>query len=217
MSDEIQHRDDLVAAAHMVHARGLSHGTTGNISCRSGEHLLVTPTNSSMADVAAEQLALVDLSGVALTDRKPSKEAPLHAAIYRRRPDVHAIVHTHSLHATAVACLANIDTDDALPALTAYYAMRVDRLPVVGFFPPGDHGLADAVGEFAAQSTTLLLRNHGVVVGADNLSRAVDIAEEIEQTARLHLLLTGQEPALLSDAQRDALRSRNPMRRKETP
>lgn len=188
---ESSHRREMVQAARDITARGMTHGTTGNISRRTGSRILVTPTGSSMAHVTAEQLSLTDETGAPVTEIAPSKEARFHAAMYRARPDVQAIVHTHSLHATAVSCLADIDMADALPALTAYYAMRVERLPVVPFFPPGDADLAQAVGTAAIDSPTLLLRNHGLLVGAASLSKAIEIAEEIEQTARTYLLLSG--------------------------
>lgn len=205
MNTEKDLRAELVAAARATVASGLSHGTTGNLSVRSGEDFLITPTNSSMAGVTAEELSVVAMDGTPLTAANPSKEAPLHAAIYQNRPDVQVVLHTHSVYATAVACLEGLDMADALPVITAYYAMRVERLPVVGYFPPGDDDLAVATGEMAMRHSTMLLRNHGVVVAADTLAQAISIAEEIEQTARLYLLLSGRPLAVLSAEERARL------------
>ena len=204
-AEERRAREDLVAAARSVADRGLSHGTTGNVSVRLAEHILVTPTRSSLATVEAEDLAMIDLDGRPLSEAQPSKEAFLHAAVYRNRPEARAIVHTHSLHATALSCLADLDPRDALPPLTAYYAMRVAALPLVDYCAPGDTRLADLAGQTARDNAAMLLRNHGPVVAAASLSAGVDTAEEIEHTARLFLLLHGQRLAPLEDHERSRL------------
>lgn len=209
MSAEEVLRQELVAAARAVASRGLSHGTTGNVSVRVGDQILVTPTRSSLATVAPEELALLDLDGNALTDAAPSKEAFLHAAIYRSRPKARAIVHTHSLYATAVSCLSGLDPADALPPLTAYYGMRVAALPLVDYCAPGDQRLADLAGDVAQANAAMLLRNHGPVVAETSLAGAVDVAEEIEQMARIFLLLQGQETAPLPEDERARLYARN--------
>lgn len=207
---EQQARSDLATAAHTVARRGLSHGTTGNVSTRCGERFLVTPTRCSLETVLPEELALVDLGGQPSPGGAlPSKEAYLHAAIYRNRPEAQAIVHTHSLHATAVSCLVDLDPADALPPLTAYYAMRVGALPLVDYCPPGDQRLAALAGEVAVSNAAMLLRNHGPVVAAGTLEAAVDSAEEIEHTAHLLLLLTGQVLAPLGHAERTRLYRQN--------
>lgn len=208
MQTELDARDSLVAAARAVFARKLSHGSTGNVSVRFGESVIVTPTRSSMSTVEPGELAVVDAGGASLGGPKPSKETPLHLAVYRQRPDIGAVVHTHSTYATAVSCLADIDPADALPALTAYYAMRVARLPVVDYCPPGDSRLAQQVGALAPAHDAMLLRNHGVVVAAATLGDAVDIAEEIERTAEIFLLLAGRRTSPLSEEERTRLVTR---------
>lgn len=201
-------RSNLVATARAVFARGLSHGSTGNVSVRFGKTIMVTPTRSSMATVAPGELAVVDSGGATLGSAAPSKETPLHLAIYRRRPDIGAVVHTHSTYATAVSCLADIDPADVLPALTAYYAMRVKTLPLVGYSPPGDGRLAQQVGVLANDHDTMLLRNHGVVATAATLSGALEIAEEIERTAEIYLLLAGRKTSPISEEERSQLVTR---------
>lgn len=208
MTTEEAARAELISAARAVAARGLSHGSTGNVSIRVDDRILVTPTRSSLATVTAEELALTDLDGTAQTGAAPSKEAFLHAAIYRNRPPARAIVHTHSLHATAVSCLADLDPADALPPLTAYYAMRVEALPLVDYCAPGDRRLADLAGAAAQTNAALLLRNHGPVVAAGSATNAVDVIEEIEQMAKIVLLLQGRQTQPLSAAERARLYAR---------
>lgn len=198
-------REDLVLAARAVKERGLSHGTTGNVSVRVDDRVVITPTACDLATVRPEELAVVDLDGQPLNEVVPSKEAFLHLAVYRNRPGAGAIVHTHSLHATAVACLADLDVRDALPALTAYYAMRVEALPVVEYCAPGDRRLADLAGTVARSNAAMLLRNHGPVVAAASVRAALDVAEEIEQTAQLYLMLQHRSVAALDTAERRRL------------
>ena len=208
-------RQTLAAAARSIASRGLSHGSTGNVSLRCGDHILVTPTNSSLGTIEPDGLAIVDLDGNAVSAEQPSKEAVLHAAVYRARPDARAIVHTHSLYATAVSTLAGLDSRDALPALTAYYAMRVRALPLVDYFAPGDRRLADMAGETAREHPAMLLRNHGPVVADRDLGSAVEIAEEIEQTSQMFLLLHGRETVSLGEADRAELYVRARTRERE--
>nr|WP_274636924.1 3-oxo-tetronate 4-phosphate decarboxylase [Microbacterium bovistercoris] len=184
-------RHAIVAAAHSAFARGLTHGSTGNISARVGARVLVTPTGSSLGTVGVDDLSVTDLDGRHLDGPKPSKEAFLHTAILRARPDARAVVHTHSTHAAAVSCLADLDPDDVLPAVTAYYVMRVGRMPLIPYFPPGDRRLGEAAERLAPEHHALLLANHGPVVAGASVAAAMDAAEEIEQTARLFFLLQG--------------------------
>lgn len=201
--------EELVRAARAVAQRHLSHGTTGNVSLRHEDSIVITPTRCELSSVRPDELAVLDLDGQPRTENVASKEAFLHTAVYRSRPEARAIVHTHSLHATAVACLADLDPQDALPPLTAYYAMRVEALPLVDYCAPGDQRLADLAGKVAATNAAMLLRNHGPVVAADTPAAAVDVAEEIEQTARLFLLLRGQELSPLTDDERRRLFTRS--------
>jgi ribulose-5-phosphate 4-epimerase/fuculose-1-phosphate aldolase len=144
--------------------RRLTHGRTGNLSARVGDGFLITPTGGSLGTVTPGDLALVDLQGRHLDGPRPSKEAFLHAALYRARPDAGAVVHLHSTHAVAVSCHDGLDPDDVLPPLTAYYVM-------------------------ARTAHALLLANHGPIAAGASLAAAADTIEELEETARLWLLL----------------------------
>lgn len=198
-------REQLVDAARQVASKGLSHGTTGNVSLRFEDRILLTPTGGSLATVEPHELAAIDDQGNVLSPERPTKEAFFHLAVYNSRPEARAIVHTHSLHATAVSCKAGLDERDALPPMTAYYAMKVRALPLVSYYPPGDKALADEVGRIAQDDSVMLLRNHGPVIASSKIDTAVAIAEELEQTARLYLLLAGQELSPLSPEERERL------------
>ncbi|GAA1680493.1 aldolase [Glycomyces endophyticus] len=198
--------DQIVAAARSLFSRGLTHGSTGNLSVRTADGILITPTGSSLGTVTAADLSLIDVSGAYLDGPKPSKEAFLHAAVLRARPGDHAVAHTHSTHAAAVSCMDGLDPDDALPPLTAYYAMRIGRLPLLPYHAPGDAALEALAEATAREGHAMLLRNHGPVVSGRTLAAAVDAVEELEETAKLHLLLRGTATRPLTAAQAAALR-----------
>jgi 3-dehydro-4-phosphotetronate decarboxylase len=197
--------ENLCETADSFYQRGSAFGSTGNISVRAGERVWITPTGKSLKGLSPEQLACVNLKGESLNENRPSKEFPFHLAIYTRRADVRAVVHLHTLYSVALSCLDSFDTEDPLPPLTPYYFMRVAPLAVLPYFRPGSSGLADAVGEAAPRHNCLLLRNHGVVCAGATLSEAVDRAEELEQTARLHFLLRGERVRLLTPEQVEEL------------
>lgn len=199
-------RAAVIRAARSLFDRGLTHGSTGNISLRTDDGIVVTPTGSSLGTVTAEQLSLIDDSGAHLAGPRPSKEAFLHAAVLRARPSARAVVHTHSTHAAAVSCLRDVDHDDVLPPLTAYFAMRVGRLPLLPYHAPGDDALEAVAEATAREHHALLLRNHGPVVAGVTLSAAMDALEELEETAKLFLLLRGMPTRPLSVAEIEALR-----------
>jgi ribulose-5-phosphate 4-epimerase/fuculose-1-phosphate aldolase len=191
-------------------ARGLTFGSSGNMSVRSDDGWLMTPTNVALDRLDPARLSRLDPDGRHLSGDAPTKEAMLHLAMYRERPNAHAVVHLHSTHSVAVSALADIDPEDVLPPITAYYVMRVGRLPLIPYYPPGDAGLADAVGRKAATHSAVLLANHGPVVAGGSLEAAVGAIEELEETAKLHLLLQGRRTRFLNPEQVAALRARFP-------
>ena len=119
-------------------------------------------------------------------------------------------MHLHSTHSVAVSCLHGVDVHDCLPPLTAYYVMRVGRLPLVPYHPPGDAGLAATVERLADAHHAVLLANHGPVVAGTSLEAAMYATEELEETARLFLLLRGSATRPLSAEQVEELRVRFP-------
>lgn len=198
-------RDQIVELGASLFARRLTFGRTGNLSVRVGEQILLTPTGASLG--ALDALAVIDTSGQHLDGPKPSKEAFLHAAVYRARPDAGAVVHLHSTYSVAVSCLADVDPADALPPLTAYYVMRVGRLPLLPYHAPGDPSLEPLAEATARDHHAFLLANHGPVVAGAALAAAADAVEELEETARLHLLLQGHRTRPLTPEQAAGLRT----------
>ncbi len=203
-------RDAVCALGRSLFERGLTHGSTGNLSVRIADGFLLTPTGSSLGALDPARLAHVDARGVHVGGDPPTKEAMLHLAMYRERAGDRAIVHLHSTHSVAVSVLADVDPDDALPALTAYYAMRVGTLPLLPYFPPGDAALADAVARAAGKHHALLLANHGPVVSGATLAAAADAIEELEATAKLWLLLRHEKLRPLTPEQRADIARRFP-------
>ncbi|MEW5654117.1 3-oxo-tetronate 4-phosphate decarboxylase [Streptomyces cinereoruber] len=205
-TDEQAARELIVRTARSLFTRGLTHGSTGNLSVRLADGtLLLTPTGSSLGVLAETDLSRTDVHGRHLDGPRPTKEAFLHAAFYRARPAAHAVVHLHSTHAAAVSCLAVPDTGDVLPPLTAYYAMRVGRLPLLPYHAPGDKALEPLAEHTARTHHAVLLANHGPVVAGTSLEQAADAIEELEETAKLHLLLQGHTTRPLTPEQAAAL------------
>jgi 3-dehydro-4-phosphotetronate decarboxylase len=185
--------------------RGLTAGTSGNISVKIEGGWLMTPTNSSLGELDPAAMSRLDTAGKLIGGQAPTKEAFLHRAMYEMRSDCGAVVHLHSTHAVAVSCLAGIDANNVLPPITAYYAMKIGTLPLIPYFKPGDLKLADAVRALAGKHHAVLLANHGPVVAGTSIEAAVAAVEELEETAKLFLLLQGHRVRYLTDAQLDEL------------
>ena len=203
-------RDEICELGRSVFERGLTHGSTGNISARCDGGWLLTPTGSSLGKLDPARLSKLDWQGKLVSGDQPSKENFLHLAMYQERERNQAVVHLHSTHSVAVSMLAEVDPADVLPPLTAYYLMRIGSLPLVPYFAPGDMQLAQAVRGFAGRHHALLLANHGPVVAGASLAAAADAVEELEATARLFLTLQGRSLRLLTPEQVADIRRRYP-------
>lgn len=210
MSSEARLREELCALGRSLFARALTHGSTGNLSARCGDDWLLTPTGSNLGQLDPARLSKLDAEGRLLAGDPPSKEHFLHRAMYEERARNQAVIHLHSTHSVAVSLLEDIDANDVLPPLTAYYVMRIGTLPLVPYYAPGDLQLADAVRGFAGRHHAVLLANHGPVVAGSSLSAASDAIEELEATARLYLLLQGRRVRALTPAQVAHLKARFP-------
>ncbi|MGN6272663.1 MAG: class II aldolase/adducin family protein [Protaetiibacter sp.] len=200
--------DALIAAARHLAARGLSPGSSGNLSIRLDDRVLLTPTGSSLARVLPAELAELALDGTHLGGCRPTKEWAVHLAAYAADPVLRAVVHLHAPASTAVSCLPPVGDGLAdLPAYTPYRVMSLGAVPLVPYAAPGDAALGTAVGErIAAGRPALLLAHHGSVTAAASLDRAVDLAEELEASAALALTLAGRGARELTLAQQAALR-----------
>ncbi len=200
MSDAKQ-REAICAIGASIFARGLTAGSSGNISLRTEEGWLMTPTNASLGRLDPARLSKLATDGRLVSGDPPTKESFLHRVMYQERAGAGAVVHLHSTHSVAVSCLAEIDPADVLPPITAYYVMRVGRLPLIPYFKPGDMALAEAVRGFAGKHHAVLLANHGPVVAGTSLDAAVNAIEELEETAKLYLLLRGAKTRFLTPGQ----------------
>ncbi len=190
--------------------RGLTPGSSGNISARVDDGWLMTPTNSCLGRLDPATLSKVDAKGKLVSGDKPTKEAFLHLSVYEQRPSAGAVVHLHSTHSVAVSCLSDIDPRQPIPPITAYYVMKIGNLALLPYYPPGDMTLANAVREVAGKHHAILLANHGPVVAGKDLEAAVYATEELEETAKLYLMLRGNRLKILSDEQVAELHRRYP-------
>jgi ribulose-5-phosphate 4-epimerase/fuculose-1-phosphate aldolase len=205
--DEHRLREQIVAFGKSLFDRGLTAGSSGNLSARLDDGWLVTPTNASLGSLDPARLSKLDWQGRVLSGDAPSKEAVLHRAVYEERAAAAAIVHLHATHSAAVSCMSGLDADDCIPPLTAYFVMKIGMLPLVPYFRPGDPALANAIRGLAAKHTAVLLANHGPVVSGRSLEAAVHAIEELEETAKLFLLLRGSPTRPLNEAQVAEIRS----------
>lgn len=191
---------ELIEAAHRLAALGLSPGTSGNVSVRVGPFVVVSPSGAALADLDVDGLAVLDLDGGLVRGARPTKEWPFHLALYRRSPDVSAVVHLHSPAAVAASCLPPHSERSALPPVTPYFVMRVGQTPLIPYAHPGDRSQADAVEHHPVDFRALLLQNHGSVVTGACAAEAAERAIELETAADTVLRLAGLPAVHLDDA-----------------
>ena len=208
--NETQLREQMAMLASSLFDRGLTGGSSGNISARLDDGWLMSPTNASFGRLDPARIARLDADGNHIDGDSPTKETFLHMAMYSQRPQDGAIVHLHSTHAVAVSCLSDIDPTDCIPPLTPYFVMRIGRLPLVPYHMPGDKSLGDAVKKLAGKHSAVLLANHGPVVSGKSLEAAVYAIEELEETAKLFFLLRKEKTRTLTEQQIEALNQRFP-------
>jgi 3-dehydro-4-phosphotetronate decarboxylase len=195
-------REAICRFGRSLFERGLTPGSSGNISVRlDGGGWLVTPTNASLGFLDPGRLSRLDANGKLVSGDAPTKEVPLHTALYQTRGQARAVVHLHSTHSVALSMLPEIDPRAALPPMTPYYLMRCGQTALLPYYRPGDPAVADAIKGLAGKYASVLLANHGPVVAGDTLEAAVFAMEELEETAKLYLLLRGLDPRYLSPAQ----------------
>ena len=195
-------REEICVLGKSMFDRGLTVGSSGNISARTEDgNWLMTPTNACLGRLDPARISLVDADGKTLAGDKPTKESFLHLSMYSERPNAGAIVHLHSTHCVAVSVLADIDPDEPIPPITAYFVMKIGKLALLPYYAPGDMSLANAVREVAGKHHAILLANHGPIVAGKNLQSAVYASEELEETAKLVLLLRGSKITVLNSDQ----------------
>mgnify|MGYP001800755436 FL=1 len=202
MSEEAKAREDITRFAKSIFDRGLTCGSSGNISVRlSDGNILVTPTGSSMGFLDPAQISLMSPTGEHLSGDKPTKEIPLHTAFYDTRTTTGAVVHLHPTHSVALSMLPDINPDNVLPPLTPYTIMRLGKVKLLPFFLPGDPGMGEAVRGLAGKRSAVLLANHGPVVAGKELAATVYAMEELEENAKLAILTRSLDAIGMTDAQ----------------
>lgn len=194
-------REEICRCGASLYERGLATGSSGNISVRLDDGWLLTPTNACLGRLDPARLSKLDWNGNLVSGDPASKEAFLHRAMYEERAGAGAIVHLHSTHSAAVSCMSGLDPCDCIPPLTAYFVMKIGKLPLVPYHRPGDPGLGDAIRGLAGRHSAVLLANHGPVVSGKTLESALYATEELEETAKLFLLLHGMNPRVLTTEQ----------------
>ena len=204
MSAEAKLREEMVTLARSMFERGLTGGSTGNISARTEDGgLLVSPTGTSFGRLDPARLSRFDADGRLVDGDKPTKEMPLHSAFYETRSTAGAVVHLHSCHAVAWSLMPEADADNFLPPLTPYAIMKLGKVKLLPFFVPGDPAMGEAVRGLAGKRSAVMLANHGPVVAGKDVEAACNAIEELEDTARLAILMRGIPARRLTDAQID--------------
>lgn len=199
MTEETALRDRICLLARSMFDRGLTGGSTGNISARTPDGgLLVSPTGSSFGRLDPARLSRFDAAGNLIGGDPPTKEMPLHSAFYDTRSTAGAVVHLHSCHAVALSMMPDADTDNFLPALTPYAIMKLGKVKLLPFYLPGDPAMGQAVRGLAGKRSAVMLANHGPVVAGSDVEAACNAIEELEGTARLAMMTRGMSPNLLS-------------------
>lgn len=202
MSEQARLRELICTLGRSMFDRGLTAGSSGNLSARlSDGSLLVSPTGSSLGRLDPAGLSWIGEDGRRLDGPAPTKEMPLHGAFYETRSGAGAVVHLHSCHSVALSMLPGIDPDNVLPPLTPYGIMRLGKVRLLPVYLPGDAAMAEAVRGLAGRRSAVLLANHGPVVAGADIEAAVTAIEELEETARLALLTHSLSPRLLSPEQ----------------
>ena len=206
MSEEARLREQICELARSMFDRGLTHGSTGNISARtSNGGLLVSPTGTSFGRLDPGRLSHFDTAGRLIGGDRPTKEMPLHSAFYDTRSSAGAVVHLHSSHSVAFSMLPGADPEDFLPPMTPYGIMKLGKVKLLPFFLPGDPAMGEAVRGLAGKRSAVMLANHGPVVAGKDVEAACNAVEELEQTAKLALLLRGADAQMLTPEQVQAV------------
>ena len=206
MTTDMHLREQICMLAKSMFDRGLTSGSTGNISARTQDGgLLVSPTGTSFGRLDPGRLSLFDADGLLISGDLPTKEMPLHTAFYDTRSTAGAVVHLHSCHSVALSMMPEVDVDNFLPSLTPYGIMKLGKVKLLPFFLPGDPEMGKAVRGLAGKRSAVMLANHGPVVAGKDIEAACNAIEELEDTSRLAMMTRGMSPQMLSSDDVQAL------------
>ncbi len=206
MSEEARLREQICMLAKSMFDRGLTGGSTGNISARTSDGgLLISPTGASFGRLDPGRLSRFDAAGTLIGGDKPTKEMPLHSAFYDTRSTAGAVVHLHSCYSVALSIMPDVDPDNFLPPITPYGIMKLGKVKLLPFFLPGDPAMGEAVRGLAGKRSAVMLANHGPVVAGKDIEAACNAIEELEDTSRLAMMTRGMNPRMLTQAEQNAL------------
>lgn len=195
-------REQICTLAKSMFDRGLTGGSTGNISARTPDGgLLVSPTGTSFGRLDPARLSHFDAKGMLIGGDAPTKEMPLHSAFYDTRSSAGAVVHLHACHSVAWSMMPDADEDNFLPPMTPYAIMKLGKVKLLPFFRPGDPAMGEAVRGLAGKRTAVMLANHGPVVAGKDVEAACNAIEELEDTARLAMMMRGIPARMLNTTQ----------------
>lgn len=179
-------KKDLVRFSRMLAEKKLVVSSGGNISFIYDDKVYITSTGVALDEISEDDLAVLDLNGRVINDLKPSKEAGMHIEIYKKK-DVRAIIHAHPFYSTILASHRKIKESKDIPHFTPGYTVKVGMIGLVGYYRPGSKELSEAVSKEILLYNGVLLKNHGVIVAADNFRKAFNLIEDIEVNARMFL------------------------------
>ncbi|MEE1129255.1 MAG: class II aldolase/adducin family protein [Methanobrevibacter sp.] len=174
---------EIIDISNEIYDKGLVSGKAGNISARfkgeNGDMIAITPTLKSLSNLNEEDIVLVDLNGNVLTKGKPSSEVNMHLEIYKKRPDINGIVHTHSPYATGFA-----HSSKKIKRYEGFGEIKTQFLAEIEYEKPGSDELAKNASEGIGNEDVLILKKHGVICVGENLKEAELLAVFVEETAK---------------------------------
>ncbi|WFR68257.1 class II aldolase/adducin family protein [Curtobacterium flaccumfaciens] len=198
----------LIDTGARLAASGISPGTSGNLSARDGDRVLMTGTGTDLGRLDRAAVSVLDGEGKLLEGPPPSKEVSMHLAMYRHDPQLAATVHVHAPHAMALSCLPPWAENSAVPPITPYFIMRVGQTPRIPYRAPGSPDLGRLIARHPLRFRAVLLANHGLVASGRDLEDALQTATELEDACRLTLATAGRHPELLTRGDVDELTGR---------